>query len=304
MLTKQQFEKIEAWVKNNARPLESAKWNFLFNGGDKDKIVIELLKFQNKDGGFGNGLEPDILLPQSNAITSAEAIFTAYDYELDCTQGWFVALLNYFETSIQDNPAFWEPVPKEIDAYPRPPWWNYTVSVKFSPNPCAVIASALIAHGTANQKKIGQAVAEKCLDFLVSDEFCGDHDCYCLIPLVNQLVTTDSQLINDDTIAAMKRRIAGNVCYDEGKWNEYYAQPLNFVNKPNSPWYDCVKDGIDNNFKFWANSLNSDGVWTPNFTWGGESEAAMQAARSWIGVIAVSRAKIFKNFAFRIFLMR
>jgi len=296
MLNQLQLKKIETWVKTNARPLEQAKWNYLFTNGSKEKIVAELLKYQNKDGGFGNGLEPDILLPQSNAITSAEAIFTAYEYELDCTEAWFVELLNYFENTIQDNPAFWEPVPKEVEDYPRPPWWGYDAPTKFSPNPSAVIASALIAYGTENQRKIGLSVAQRCIDFLDIAEFYGDHGCYCMMPLVNQLVSIDSQLINNDIISAMKRRIAENVCYDESKWNEYYAQPLDFVHSPSSPWYECVKGGIENNFKFWANNLNSDGVWNPNFSWGVDSDAARQATQNWMGYIAVRRVKTFGNF--------
>jgi len=68
MLNKLQFEKIEAWVKEDARPLESAKWDFIFNNGDCEKIVTEILKYQNEDGGFGHGIELDCQNPNSQPV--------------------------------------------------------------------------------------------------------------------------------------------------------------------------------------------------------------------------------------------
>ena len=154
-LKKTQLSKMNDWMQVNARPYDKAKWDYLFNGGTKDNIILEMLKYQNEDGGFGNGFEPDIILPLSAGIPSAEAIFQAYEYDLDLKADWFVRLLSYFENSVQSIPKFWEDAPKELMDYPRAPWWNYEVSTKFSPNPCAVIASALIRYGTDKQRELG-----------------------------------------------------------------------------------------------------------------------------------------------------
>jgi hypothetical protein len=45
------------------RPLEKALCMERFSGGDRHDILNELVKFQNGDGGFGNGMEPDFRLP-------------------------------------------------------------------------------------------------------------------------------------------------------------------------------------------------------------------------------------------------
>ena len=78
-LTRAQWEKMDAWVQANARAYDRAKWDYLFHGGEKAQIVREMVKYQNEDGGFGNGFESDMLLPASAAIPSAEAIFQAYE---------------------------------------------------------------------------------------------------------------------------------------------------------------------------------------------------------------------------------
>lgn len=291
-----QIEKIEQWIYQNARPIEAAKWNRLFNKGSKEDIVAEMLKFQNEDGGFGKGFESDILLPLSAAIPSAEAIFTAYDYELDCSADWFKRLLQYFESTIQTTPSFWECVPKELEDYPHAPWWNYQPDTKFSPNPCAVVASAFILYGSERQKKIGYEIAARCIDFLNSEDFCADHDCYCLQRLFTTLQRINAPLIDEKTVKSMERRISSCVCFDENRWMEYVAQPLDLVNTPESQWYKLVEKGIEKNLSFWINNLNEEGVWMPNFSWGVDSEVSRSATRNWIGYITVKRVKIITAF--------
>lgn len=296
-LNKSQIEKINQWMQANARDYDKAKWNFLFYNGAKEKIVEEMLKYQNADGGFGNGFEADVLLPLSAAIPSAEAIFQAYDYELNCTEKWFFHLLNYFEKTVQsDNPKFWEDVPKEAMDYPHAPWWNYERCTTFSPNPCAAIASALILHGSKSQKALGEFVAQKCFDHLLTNGFVGDHDSYNLMTLIEKLQSIGSPLVTDEIVKAMRQKICDNVCYDSSKWHEYNPQPLDFVDDPNKIWFDDVKDGIELNFEYWLTNINEQGVWNPNFSWGMDTDVSRQVTENWKGYIAVRRTRIFKNF--------
>lgn len=296
ILTGLHISKMNDWIQKNARSYDRAKWDYLFNSGTKDTIVKEMLKYQNADGGFGNGFEADILLPLSAAIPSAEAIFQAYDYDLDCTDEWFSRLLCYFENSMMDIPSFWEDAPKEFMDYPHAPWWNYSPNTEFSPNPCGVIASALILYGTEKQRELGIIVAKRCIDFLLSDAFCRDHDSYNLIKLIEALQSINSPLISSEVITAMKRRIKDNVCYDESKWNEYYPQPLDFADSPQSQWYECVEEGIERNFLYWINNLNDTGIWTPNFSWGVDSDISKKVTENWKGYITVRRARIFMRY--------
>lgn len=295
-LTNKHIQKMDEWITKNARPFELAKWNYLFKGGSKNAIVYEMMKYQNADGGFGNGFEADILLPLSAAIPSAEAVFMAYDYNLDCKAEWFTKLLNYFENSLQSTPSFWECAPKSFEDYPHAPWWNYQPDIKFSPNPCGVIASAMILYGNEKQKEIGYNVAKKCFEFLCSDEFCGDHDSYNIIKLIEVLQSINSPLITDEILIAMKRRIVENVCYDESKWNEYFPQPLDFADSLNSQWYPCISDGVEKNFVYWLANITDEGIWVPNFSWGINSDISRQVTENWKGYIAVRRARIFKNY--------
>ncbi len=287
---------MDSWMKANARPYDLAKWNYLLNGGSKAAIVEEMLKYQNADGGMGNGFESDIRCPLSAAIPTAEAVFQAYEYGLDCNSNWFKAILAYFENSVQDIPKYWEDTPKEAMDHPHAPWWGYEPCTVFSPNPCAVVASAFIRYGTDSQKRLGYKIADDCLKLLLSTDFCGDHDSLNMQALVEQLIAVKSPLVTDEVMAAMRRRILDNTCFDASKYNEYYFTPLDFVSSPDSIWYDDVKHGVDQTLDFWLDSINEQGVWSPNFDWGDGSDESRKATENWTGYITTKRVKILLAF--------
>lgn len=295
-MSKEQWKKMDQWMQKHARPYDKAKWDYLFHNGTKESIVKQMLLYQNPDGGMGSGYEPDVLFPLSAAIPTAEAIFQSYDYDLDCCAPWFQKILCYFESTVADIPKYWEDCPKEVMDYPHAPWWSYAPCAIFNPNPCAVVASAFIRYGTQSQKELGLTIAKDCFDLLKGTDFCGDHDSLNLLTLIEQLCAVKSSLITEEILSAMKRRIADNTCYDPSKWHEYTFQPLDFVCSPESMWYDVVKAGIEDNFNFWLDNLNEQGVWTPNFSWGVDSDIARQVTENWKGYIAVKRAKILRNF--------
>lgn len=295
-LTNKQLEKMNAWMQNNARPYDRAKWNYLFNSGSKETIVEEMLKYQNADGGMGSGFEADVLCPLSAAIPTAEAIFQAYEYDLDCSSEWFMTILSYFENSVQSIPKYWEDSPKEAMDYPHAPWWNYSPCTVFNPNPCAVVASAFIRYGTQSQRKLGLKIANDCFKLLLSKDFCGDHDSLNMQALVEQLLQMKSPLITDEIMASMRRRILDNTCFDTSKYCGYYFTPLDFVSSPDSVWYDDVKHGIEQTLDYWLDSINEQGVWNPNFSWGIDSDVSRQVTENWKGYITVKRAKILLSF--------
>ena len=291
MLTKVQFNRMDCWMQINARPYDRAKWNYLFNGGSKDAIVEEMLKYQNADGGMGSGFEADVLCPLSAAIPTAEAIFQAYEYDLDCSADWFKTILRYFENSVQNIPKYWEDSPKEAMDYPHAPWWNYAPCTVFNPNPCAVVASAFIRYGTECQKKLGLKIAEDCFKLLKSNDFCGDHDSLNMQALVEQLYAINSPLINDEILASMSRRIIDNTCFDSSKWRDYAFHP-----SPSSLWYHDVESGIEDTINFFLDTINEEGVWEPNFSWGIDSDISRKVTENWKGYITVKRAKTLLNF--------
>ena len=68
------FSQIRACIYRYARQVEAAWWRCLFENGSSGEVVAALRAYQNEDGGFGNGLEPDC----ANPGTTPAATFLAY----------------------------------------------------------------------------------------------------------------------------------------------------------------------------------------------------------------------------------
>ena len=123
-LSKNQLKKIKDFVFKNGRLLERNLFLYFFENGNKDAVIKALLAYQNLDGGFGNGIEPDLLCPDSTAIGAETAM-----YILD--------LLEYVDNEITDHLFTWiikeqneegyiNHPPKNLYNYPFQEWWSHT----------------------------------------------------------------------------------------------------------------------------------------------------------------------------------
>ncbi|MHA2400217.1 MAG: hypothetical protein ACXADU_15185 [Promethearchaeota archaeon] len=69
-ISEAQLRKIKEFIFQNGRLLERKLFSFFFENGNKDVVIKALVAYQNPDGGFGNGIEPDLLIPDSTAIST------------------------------------------------------------------------------------------------------------------------------------------------------------------------------------------------------------------------------------------
>jgi len=121
-IDEKQIKKIKEFIFKNGRLLERRLFSFFFENGKKDAVIKALVAYQNTDGGFGNGIEPDILCPDSTAIGAETAM-----YILD--------LLEYVNNEITDQLFNWiikeqneegyiNHPPKNMYNYPFQEWWS------------------------------------------------------------------------------------------------------------------------------------------------------------------------------------
>jgi hypothetical protein len=85
--------------------------------------VLEVLKcYQNPDGGFGHGLEPDVMSPASTAICTEVAM--AYLDGLGVTDGPMVDdMMHWIDDALQADGSILHPV-ADVLAYPHGEWFE------------------------------------------------------------------------------------------------------------------------------------------------------------------------------------
>lgn len=104
-----------------SRLLERQLFSITFEKQPRSKFIQCLLCYQNSDGGFGNGLEPDLMTPDSSPIAVETAL-----YYFDCIsyipKETASQIITWVEKNI-NNQGFIENPIKKIEVYPHQPWW-------------------------------------------------------------------------------------------------------------------------------------------------------------------------------------
>jgi len=122
MITAEQLDKSRSFIFRQGDLLTRLRFSYHFERGEKSAVLNVLAGYQNKDGGFGNGLELDILCPESSGICTELAL--RYLVELDATGGpIFDRALSWTLKSKTNNGDLPHPV-KAVKQYPHGEWWE------------------------------------------------------------------------------------------------------------------------------------------------------------------------------------
>jgi len=122
ILSNDKLRQAGTFIFQHGRLLERRLFAYFFGDGTREACIKALIAYQNADGGFGNGIEPDLLCPGSSAI-GAETAMGILDL-LDWHEGEVVARLVDWIVANQDERGV-IPHPQEgmLD-YPHQPWWE------------------------------------------------------------------------------------------------------------------------------------------------------------------------------------
>ena len=122
ILTTDQLLKVKDFIYKNGRLLERKLFEYFFENGSRQACLKALSAYQNEDGGFGNGIEPDLMCPDSSAI-GAETAMYLLDL-LDCGNTEIAhSLIDWIITHQTDEGDIPHP-PKNFLHYPYQPWWK------------------------------------------------------------------------------------------------------------------------------------------------------------------------------------
>lgn len=121
-LNDNQKNNIKEFIFRYGRLLERKLFSFFFEDGTIADVLKTLTAYQNDDGGFGNGIEPDILCPDSTGIGAETALYILDLLEIQedlITQNLFNWVLKS-----QNNQGFIRHPPDRMFEYPYQPWWK------------------------------------------------------------------------------------------------------------------------------------------------------------------------------------
>ena len=297
-LTQSAFQKARNFIMDQGRPLDQRRFAFHFEDGSADAVLAALTPYQNDDGGFAHGLEPDVRTPFSSAIVTTVGFQILREIRAPASHILVRKGIQYFIATYQASQQVWHIVPPEVDTAPHAPWWNYENSAEtfgqFLVNPRAEILGYLHEFSDGVPTKLLTTLTATVLEHLDSlpDEM-EMHDTLCLV----RLAETETLPNRDKVWAKLAQAAVHGVARNAEQLTGYVLKPLWLVPSPESPLAAELKDEVEMNLDFEIEQQGEDGSWSPNFSWGDQyPEAWRTAKREWQSRFTVDTLKTLKDF--------
>lgn len=301
------FQKTTAWIKRIARPLEAARWEYFFEDGSADKVIHYLSTFQNDDGGFGHGLEPDFWLPHSSAISTWSAGQILMEIGADRKEEIVKSMLFYLADTYDNQAGLWQTVHPKINDYPHAPWWHWKEGVQenWMYNPSAELAAFLVhwSPEESETSRIGWEVIEQAVKHVMNSETMDSHEINNFQQLVKLMkpyelaLNTKFNYSFADVSEKVMSLAEDCVEQDVSEWSTGYKPlPLDFIDGPGHPLCEKFGDLVEQNLQFYIDQLSEDGTWDISWNWGSYPESFAVARQQWKGILAVNRYKLLRAF--------
>lgn len=290
-LSKVLFSQLNSYMLTEARPLERSIFNYYFNEASNDDILNSLEAFQNSDGGFGQGIEPDYKLIQSSPMgTSIGLRYLSKIDNSERAQNMIAKAVEYLEKTFDCNRNGWYSVPSDVNNYPHAPWWEFRDDINMTVidyswgNPTAELIGYLYKYkGYLNKLDIYSLINYAITNLNKHTEFSSEHEIFCYIRMYNAL---DKEL-SSQIVDTLKLAVSQLVNINQSEWINYVPTPLKFIESDSKNFFGIESKFIDQNLDYLIDRLEEDGKILPTWQWDKYLEEWQIAKYEWTGVLTL-----------------
>lgn len=295
-LEKKLFKKADKFVSENATKLDKELFDFMFLSKDTKDLYEELKRYQNEDGGFGHGLEPDFRTP----LSSNMATTIAFQYFNKSHKTEFPDFMrkgiDYFVNNYNKITQRWLSIPEKSDESPHAVWWNYDLN-KFNSdyqwgNPTVEIVGYLLQFENNFDKKELEELKHMALRRLFEAKEVEVHELLCYQRFVKALNVNEQKVVYEK----ISKLALNQVERDFSKWNTYVSRPLFFVDSIESPVYKVLTKEVNKELDYIIDTIGKDGSWYPNWHWRQYDDEWEKLKPEVAGMITVKNLITLKNF--------
>lgn len=277
------------FVWRNARLLDRHRFAFFTGAGGAEPVVATLRAYANADGGFGNGLEPDIRAPLSQP-QPLELALRVLD-EVDAFDDPLVARACDWLTDVTTAEGGVPFVLPSVRDWPRAPWWQSDDAPPASVNPTAPIAGLLTRNGVSHPWLArASEFVWRALDGPL--ESLGGYEAIALYAFLDGVRGVDAARAED--VAARLGQIVRErelVALDPAATGHVFT-PLALAPRPDAlARREFADDVIDAHLDALAGGQEDDGGWS--IGWQPPSAAAVLEWRGWISVGALDTLRAY-----------
>ncbi len=285
------------WLYRHGRPIDVARYEYLFLNRSKETYIRTLESFQNPDGGFGHGFEPDSQNPFSAPVQTWFAFDFIEELNLPKDHSLITKTVDYLLNYAQKKDGFYLATIPSNNIYPRAPWWTYTAEGSvWGYNPTAAIAGFLYKYGeTKEAKEFAVTTIQRAINDFIAGPSNNMHEIKCFLDMIGFIADFKKFNNSEQFLGLLLKQIDHNLEKNADLWfKAYCVRPLQFFDKPTVYGYDKYQDLIKKEASMILEHLNLEGVWDITWTWDSFPEAFAIAKQDWQSLFILNYLKILK----------
>ncbi len=286
------YQRARAFL-DQGRALERAAVAHALDDGPAWQVLDALAAFQNPDGGFGHGLEPDLLSGASSAVATAMALRRLAQADAAPTHAVVEGAVAWAQRTIDPHERTWRIVPPDVEAAPHAPWWDQDgLEERFKSfvlNPKADLIAQLYALGTSDDGWL-DGLTDDVVREVANRVAAG-------VPLeMHELIGTVA-LVDAPHVPVLARRhlydlltplLDAAVERDAEAWSSYVLRPLAVVPRPGSAFASHLAELVDAELDYLVAEQADDGAWWPSWSWERDEGVWEQQRVAWAGVLTLN----------------
>lgn len=279
------MKKVNDWMNQYSRPLEKHLFDFLFHKGFKVNVIQALEAFQNEDGGFAHGIEPDNLNPFSQPIQTWFAISYMARIKLQDEHPMIKKTVKYLLDIMPDDGLYPAIIPSNND-YPHAIWWtDHLDNRMWGYNPSVALWAFIYRHD--QQLKIKKFIVGAMMDF-IQKPTTEMHELRCFVDAYEYLYPIRDQFL---AFPVFEKTLKHHVymlltAYDPLK-QTYGLTPLALIDSPNHQLYPFIKEFVDKELEQIKNEIEHHEIWDIKFNWQQYDKSFQKARVTWQSILAV-----------------
>ena len=303
-LSREAFDLARQFLKTRARAIDRALFEHRFAQTPTENVLVELVRYQNSDGGFGHGLEPDLRTPTSSALATAIGLQILKELDCPADHPMVKQAVEFLMTTCSTATHVWRIIPTDANEYPHAPWWHddgeslARTFDSFRINPRAELVGLLHHYASLVPARWLDEVTEStvaCIETAEKLGAGGGDDIVCAISLAE---TVELPGRAKTRLAARIRAVAPVVVSrDPQRWSSYCTPPLKLAPSPHSLVADLILEELQSHLDYQIDHQAPQGTWEPTWSWGRlYPEVWEQARLEWRGKLTLDNLATLRAF--------
>lgn len=303
---KDSCRRARSFVYKNARPVELARWKYHFEDGNREEVLDALACYQNEDGGFGNGLEPDCWNQNSSPIQTWEATEILWEINMDQSDAKHPivqGILDYLSSGqdFDEDNELWSHTVETNNDFPHADWWHYPHSkwwedtavnrFAFHYNPTAALAGFVLYFEKKDSElyDLAMRIAKNAINvFLQIPGLCDQHVIFCFHRLHEYIIEAglEAEFPMEKFTSCLHELVHSTITQDINlyitMWGDVgICRPSRFILSKDSDYFEANQDISRFECEFIAKTQLEDGSWEVPWDWGKTYPEAWGVAKNW-----------------------